>query len=446
MTHAMKSSALATMLIIGSIRLLAQPVSPQRLVAQAHYSLSHNSGALSRGDSAYYEYFDSASSSRFNFSKLCYDDLSSIRSGASQSLTRPIPTNNVDSQDYLLIRFDTATYFSRNGLAGGERRQYLPNGLISIVNDVTRQQTINVFNGGLLSTKIYLTSSSDTVAFRHFQYDGMGRMILDSMSGRNGGGFSPGNRFTYTYSGNSKGCQTVLFEANYLGSFTKQYRATNTYRADGRVQTTTMEAEISGGLVLYWVDSFGYTAGQWDYSFWLREYPNGNAEKTEVNRVNKFGRPDSVTSYFLRNGIWEPSEGWAARYDKGGYPIARYTYMADTTVTGLTAAPTSIDYYYYNKTVGLGITSRPKIASYISVYPNPTSGLTYLRLSDAPRATPLSVLITNANGQLIYTETAVWDKEEHCVLLGSKVPSGVYLVQIVDKQGVVLGIQPITKE
>ncbi len=418
----------------------AQTLASQRLMSQSVYYRASAADTFRLADSARYVFNDSLRGSRFNYNDLQYTDISAYyKSPVADFINLEIPTNNIDSSEFLLVSFDTAySYNAHNSTIGKETHAYLPDGSPSEVfytyNPVVTR-LVNSYNAGKLS-RVYSIGLSngvyDTTGLRYFFYDASGHMITDSTVSKLGiNNYKPSSVRRYTYSTGAGYLTRVLaaFSVN-ANALIILNRTTAAYYPNGLLHTRYNETTPDDGLTYrpYTLDSFAYTTGVPGYTYLLEktlDYDGSTIDSTEtITDKITAGSKDSVSRHSYKKGIYQGGKSVRIFYDGGGFPIQRNDYNLDTNKMSTLLAYSR---YYYNKSTGVGIPTSPRSTS-TSLSPNPTTGPVTIHFGATPPQTPIHIRISSMSGQVVRSETFFPKGTTKEVLLGNEFMPGTYAI------------------
>jgi hypothetical protein len=441
----------------------------KRLVAQSHYERL-NQQSLVRTDSARYAYTSTTRGSRFDANNLWYADFYGIRYGfrtLNEQEEYQIGTrNNIDSSNLAHILADTTWHlrtWPQNGFTDQTTvtlfRQYGSSNEIASTKTVFNNQyqsypldsgstVTNTYTAGkLVQSTVYVPADSLSIyqAWRSLQYDGLGRLVVDSTHSKAGVMSNRGFATRYTYAGSSDRYATRRtwdYTANGEATFDSSF-----YDAAGRVvKTYHRDHSIGWSAPSYsYTDSFGYSTGVSGHTFMKRDAtkatnPNPYWYTATAVRINGRGQKDSVvfagTAY---SGVTV-----AISYDADGDPVSRREYAPNSTTQQQELY--SMEYYSYQSFTPAAIsTIGGHSAISATVFPVPVADNLNIRFQGLDKATRMTIAISDQTGRLVRTEAALMTADTYRMQLGTDIAPGAYLIRITDSQGALVHSGKITR-
>jgi hypothetical protein len=453
----MKRALLLFCVLIASTRLDAQ-ITWERVVAEVDY-VGNGMGTFTRRDSLRYNY-SNFRSSMFNYNStengvifkfgINYIDYS-LAIGMSYDFQRmELKPNTIDSASVPHVYFDSLRTYAADSahslkLISTQAATYNTDGsfhsLIAGIVDTSGaispvEREVLVYDLGRIIKAydlMYYGGKWDTVRIRSAAYNSAGNLTLDSTASSSGPGlFKMLSRNIYTYDAAGNYLTKTEVDTDILGMDTAY--TVNTYYPNGQLATRAFSASdvMYPGLRLVRKDSFTYIRG-------LPGYVNRYQDNYDVsgnysysiqwilNKLTPDHHRDSVTaSLYDRNtpGAITPQQSYKFSYNSNGNPILLKTYVFDP-VTG--PYLNGFTRWYYEP-----VLSVPDVYSnsHISLSPNPTSSTLTLDYSTAIPKERLNVVIANAAGQLVHSESFIPVGGKTDILLGTEAAPGLYTITI----------------
>ncbi|HXS37157.1 MAG TPA: T9SS type A sorting domain-containing protein [Flavipsychrobacter sp.] len=421
----------------------------ERVIASSQYD---SNGVLT--DTVYLSYVD-YNGSQFDYTLLGYNFFLNIYNG-NPILEFPGSTNKMQIQSETAIHWvqDTSaspslseetysSYDADNNLLG----------YIDLYHDTINNSDAkysNTFNSDDNITASYRFSwnghSWDGLGERYFSYNASKVLLQDSTYAKDGTGWLPANKNTYTC--NASGDVIEVDNYNYtLSSWMLTAQYVNTYNTNHQLLTTVIN--IPGISSPVTADTFSYITGI-NYPVSWKEYINAPGFLTgafyNTRHINSAGLVDTAYSSNLDAATkkWINTQKLVITFDSYNQPINVTAYKAlgtffDTTPFGITT------YYYqtYNETSVKNITNSNQ--NNFTVYPNPTNDKLFISQLNSTTAKNLLISIVNATGQRILTESLPAISKTEEISIANFTP-GTYWLMIQDQSGNMLHKQSIIKQ
>ncbi len=288
----------------------------------------------------------------------------------------------------------------------------------------------------------------DTSYLSNFTYNTANKIAVDSQSEYNISTHSwePMSKFVYNYDGADNMILGQGYYWNYPG-WVLSSTYTMTYTSANKIKTYKYDANPATSSYTGYIDSFGYTTGV-DYYTYNRHKEYLSDMITDMNvttkNVNAASMPDTVYTYSYASDSTTliNSSMNVFAYNSYNNPINATTYSDPGAASPVT--PTVKTWYYYEMYEASGLTSTTALPIDIKVYPNPTTNLLNIDLSESAGNQTLSVAITDINGRKIRTETFYGSNNTYQISTENLLP-GMYVVTIHDKAGRVMHTKKIMK-
>jgi hypothetical protein len=306
-----------------------------------------------------------------------------------------------------------------------------------------------------------ITMVYDTLYVCIHVFDGLGRLIEDSLSQNTGiaGILTPSSKWLYSYDGSGN----LVHSSSYWyagGSWQEEQRSEIKYNTDNTIKTDSLlYLNTPAGLwVTGVVDSFGYTPGATCNTYMRTDYYSNSTSPMFAGsdiiwkHVNVAGLPDTIYAsqtrlYFPPYNLYLEYKA-AITYDAFRNPVTVYKthFNVSDSTTGAGSygpVPDDITHYYYETYTSSVAVKDITSSQNASIYPNPAANEVFITLPAT--ATPANISLLNALGQPVKTQLLTTASGTISLPLNEVLP-GIYLLKITDKNGSLLSTQKIIKQ
>lgn len=412
----------------------------ERLTSMNVYQDAHAAGTWIRTDSARLTY-SSIHESVFNMDNMGYNLFFYL------NISNPMYKNMVDYTPPVM--YDSLYYYryaSGSSIRKICRRKYT-NDLITDFRFQTNVDTTDVdfwyrYNpkGSLISARSFtITPHPNNYWWNgdYYAYNAKGQIIEDSSVvsdfADTNSTTRPDQKWEYVY--NTSGALTNVSGTYYLGSWYSLGTFTITYSATNQVNAIYQNSELEPP---FQVDSFSYSSGISYYTF--------HSDSLFNTTTGLMDFQESDQKYTNASGLVDSMIYLKPNYKEVHY----YSYTAlgnprvDSVVVfrgGLLDSEAVVHYFY--KPVPLGVQPVYAQVADVQIYPNPTTGILYVR--SAVVKSPLLLTVYNAQGRLISSTTLSMTSGNAQFSLQNSLP-GVYFLIITDEKGTIIKRQTIIKQ
>ena len=379
----------------------------ERMFAEA--TVDYNNSPIAN-DSMVFVYSPGRSSS-FDFENLAYDfeeannDFYPIQFG-----------------DYGHVDYDSLNYYGLSGSTSYQTpgtRSYNAAGKVTKAIQATDTILFSYDASGRLKTSQVITG----VSYRDFYfYNAAGHLVKDSMESWDfmTSAWIPDG--TYYHTVNAAGYPTKSELAYIFGSARLTvFESNNTYNGLNQVTGSLLKIYNGTGLRNYFKDTIGYAGAQQQYSdsySWDTVTNSWTLFGQERRRMNAASLPDSVWSRDNFMGSWDTTI-FKLAYNAQSNPVNKRVFFGNSSTAQIEHR------WYYEPIINVSVKHLSAKADLL-VYPNPASGILYLKGTTEGRYT-----VQNMAGQLLQSGTL----KTGSVPVGILAP-GLYSISLIDKAGV----------
>ncbi len=293
-------------------------------------------------------------------------------------------------------------------------------------------------------------------AFKQFYaYNSANKLTKDSTYEYHLGIWRLASKSIYTYDGSNNLIQIDNYanttDTSFLLPLIEQYKYVNTYDASNRLLSVFSSFFDGTALSPYIKDTFAYS-GTYTYHNSWKEYQwdpiNGYwAPWYYMSKVinSGTGLPDTVmiNDFDSLLNTWVPHTMEVMTYNSSKDPVLLKDY--EYNFSYFPAKPSFFTFYFYGSYLDkTGVKDVTSLNDKVKVFPNPTAGTITITQLDVPKNTPVSILLTNANGQLLSRTSIYWQNEAQMSI--SDLIPGVYWLVIQGASGNILHREAVVKQ
>jgi hypothetical protein len=298
--------------------------------------------------------------------------------------------------------------------------------LDNITDEYSETTRINYNDEGRLLRfeSTYLEESFMFKELRKISYNELGKIATDTTT------YAVGTEpevllYSMNYSYNEDGMIDTVLSVDNEGLVTGYAL---TYYDDKKLRTVKSYEVVGDSWALFSVDSLGFTAGIEYLTYAESKYLSGATVVTGSKMIqvpNSEGRPDSVMTYIIGGGDWQPTSSVHFTYNSFGNPSLIEFKNNSGIVTTM--------YLYYDEFDNLSSNELDVNSQFVNIYPNPFTDEISV---DFKRLAPERVLIklVDITGKIVYKETGS-TINPHKTISVSHLNAGLYILNVENAAG-----------